>query len=227
MSDAVYPTLRGRTWPITREPHFATVTHTAASGREFRFTNQTIPKYNFTLKYNYLRQDQKRQDLDVLEGFFLDRYGALDTFLFAYPVSMPGDEALWNTQIGTGDGTRTTFDLVRRRAGRLERLYNFIEGEYTFAPLMWHPWNPAQAMWTAGNAPMWVNGREWQRAQWSIANGQVTFNTPPAALEPVVLTTKVYWRARFAEDYVSLDHFCKEFHDAQEVKLVATMGPYL
>lgn len=227
MSDAVYPTLRGRAWPITREPTFNTIRQTSASGREFRFTNQTVPKYAFTLKYNYLRQDLRRQDLDVLEGFFLDRYGSLDNFLFSYPASMLGEEPLWNYQIGTGDGQRVTFDIVRTRAGRVERLFNLIEGDYTFAPLIWHPWQPQRPMWTAGNDAMWISGREWQRSQWSIANGQVTFSTPPDRGEPVVITTRVFWRARFSEDYISLDHFCKQFHEAQEVKLIATMGPYL
>jgi hypothetical protein len=227
MSDAIFPILSGRTWPITREPRLTTVTHTAASGREFRFTNQTFPRYTFTLKYNYLRQDVKRQDLDVLEGFFLDRMGSLDTFLFAYPVRMPGEEPLWNCQIGTGDGVRVTFDLVRSRAGRVERLYNLVEGDYTFAPLMWHPWIPSTRKWSAGNDPVWLMSREWRRPQWSIANGQVTFSVPPAAGEPVVLTTQVFWRARFSEDYLSIDHFAKQFHEAQEVKLIATMGPYL
>lgn len=227
MSDAIYPKLKGRTWPITRQPQFNTVIQTSASGREFRSTNQTNPKYNLSLKYNYLRQDQRRQDLDVLEGFFLDRQGQLDTFLFEYPVAMPGEEPLWNVQIGVGDGVRKTFDIVRTRAGRPERLFNLVEGQYTFAPLMWHPWLPQTAMWTAGNDPMWINGREWLRPQWSVANGQVTFVTAPARDEPVVITTQVFWRARFADDYISFDHFAREFHDAQEVKLIATMGPYL
>lgn len=227
MSDVVYPVLRGRTWPITREPRLSTITHTAASGREFRFTNRTLPKYAFTLKYNYLRQDQKRQDLETLEGFFLDRMGSLDSFLFAYPAPMPGEGPLWNTLIGTGDGQRVTFDIVRTRAGRVERLYNLVEGQYTFAPLMWHPWNPRQPMWTAGHDPMWIAAREWQRSQWAVANGQVTFATPPAAGEPVVITTQVFWRARFSDDYLSIAHFCREFHEAQEIRLIATMGPYL
>ncbi|QBQ98168.1 DUF2460 domain-containing protein [Paraburkholderia pallida] len=227
MSDAVYPMLRGRTWPITREPRFNTIIHTAASGREFRATNQTIPKYEVTLKYNYLRQDQRRQDLDALEGFFLDRMGSLDTFLFAYPGPFKGEEPLWNEPIGVGDGVRRTFDLVRRRAGRVERIFNLVEGEYTFAPLMWHPWLPQSGVWTAGNDPRWVNGREWQREQWTIANGQVSFGVPPAEGETVVLSTPIFWRARFAEDYLSLEHFSQEFHACQEVRLVATMGRYL
>lgn len=227
MSDAVYPVLRGRAWPITREPHFNTVTHTAASGREFRFTNQTISKYTYTLQYSYLRQDLKRQDLEALEGFFLDRMGSLDTFLFSYPAAMPGDEPLWNYQIGVGDGSRKTFDIVRTRAGRVERIYNLVEGEYTFAPLKWNPWDGSTPAWSAGNDPMWIAAREWKRKQWTIANGQVTFTVPPADGEPVVITTRVFWRARFSDDYLTFDHFSKEFHELQQVKLIATMGPYL
>lgn len=227
MGDAVYPTLRGRAWPITREPRFNTVIHTAASGREFRATSQTIPKYEITLKYNYLRQDRRRQDLDELEGFFLDHMGALETFLFEYPGSFVGEAPLWNEPIGVGDGTRTTFDVVRRRAGRVERLFNLVEGEYTFAPLMWHPWDVRREVWTAGNEDRWIRGREWRRHQWSLSNAQVNFTIPPADGEPVVLTARVFWRARFAEDYLSFDHFAREFHECQQVRLVCTLGPFL
>ncbi len=102
----VYPTLAGLGWPVARSPIFDTIFQQSVSGRVTTATYMQYPLYEFTLQYNYL----SASDLDQLKGFFLQQQGRLQPFWFN---SGPGDNSVTDQATGEGDGTTTTFPLLK------------------------------------------------------------------------------------------------------------------
>jgi len=112
VSTAVFPTLVGQGWSVTKAPAFATRVQRSTSGRELRTSDMPYPLWTFTLVFNYLPV----ADLRTLLGFFLSRQGAYDTFLFDDPT----DNTAAAQPIGTGDGSTTAFQLGRTLGGFYE-----------------------------------------------------------------------------------------------------------
>jgi len=116
MSNDVFPTLPGRAWPRKRTPLWKTKVNTTPSGREFRSTAMAYPRYRITWQYELLRSKASQQDFQALVGFINARRGAFDTFL----LDDPDDNTVTGQPFGTGDGTTTTFQLVRSVGGYAE-----------------------------------------------------------------------------------------------------------
>ena len=55
---AVFPKMLGVAFPVTKSPEFKTMIQTATSGKETRIPLWTIPRWNFELKFNLLKQRQ-------------------------------------------------------------------------------------------------------------------------------------------------------------------------
>ena len=54
---AIFPSLPGLGWSVSKAPKFATRTQKAISGRELRVVDQLYPVWTFTLKYEFLRDE--------------------------------------------------------------------------------------------------------------------------------------------------------------------------
>src|SRR5258707_11407223 len=127
---AIFPTLPGLGWSVSKAPKFATRIQRAVSGRELRALDQPNPVWTWTLTYSLLRDkwDARAQgtmgggpgvgydELRTLAGFFLQQQGAFQPFLFDDPT----DHAVTAGLLGTGDSSATQYQLVRTMGGFAE-----------------------------------------------------------------------------------------------------------
>src|SRR5580658_3854223 len=116
---AIFPTLPGLGWSVSKAPRFATRIQRAVSGRELRALDQPNPIWSWTLTYSMLRDKNDTRgasgpgvgydELRTLMGFFLQQQGAFTPFLYDDPT----DGQVLAQTIGTGDGSTMVFQLVR------------------------------------------------------------------------------------------------------------------
>lgn len=114
MSEALFPTLPGQTWPRLRTPRFETLVRNA-QGRRFALSQQLYPTYRIRINYSFLRP----ADYELLLGFFLARKGRGDDFLF----DDRDDRSATDQPFGTGNGSALAFQLTRTRGGFAEPVY--------------------------------------------------------------------------------------------------------
>lgn len=113
MSNEVFPSLPGLTWPQSKTPVFNTQVQTSDALRNWRVGRALYPQYKRRLVYSYLSQS----DYETMAAFFKKRRGRLDSFLFEdrddYLVATP-------QVLGTGDGVQRSFQLLRALGGFVE-----------------------------------------------------------------------------------------------------------
>lgn len=114
MSNQIFPTLPGLAAERDCEPEFDNVVSRASSGRRYALGKRLYPVWRWNLRANFLRQRLGLAELDALQGFFLQRQGNLDSFLYR--------DREWNTVaapqvFGQGDGVADRMRLVYNRGG--------------------------------------------------------------------------------------------------------------
>ena len=136
-----------------------------ASGDEERNASWANSRRRYDVAYGIRRAD----DLAAVVAFFEARNGRLHGFRFKdwadYKSGQPsGTPSPTDQAIGTGDGTTTTFQLVKR----------YSSGSQT--------WTRAIAKPVAGTVRIALDGTE-QAGGWSIdtTSGLVSFDTAPAS----------------------------------------------
>lgn len=198
MSNNIFPDLPGLSFSVTRKPTFTSKILTTANGKELRARETISPMYNFSLSYEFLRDNVQFKELQKLASFFMNLYGEWDTFLFQDP-----DDCIANGMFfGIGDGTTTTFQLMRSFGDFVEPVLN-ASVENTLA-LMWSPDNldpmwprdPNPNMWTLGTGPYTVS-----------PNARITFDTAPAAGQRLYWSGVYYFRCRFDKDALAFEKF--------------------
>jgi uncharacterized protein (TIGR02217 family) len=191
---AIFPTLPGLSWSVTKQPRFATRVQRAVSGRELRALDQPNPTWTWTLTYSVLRDGGGYDELRTLMGFFLDQQGAFASFLFVDP----GDNRATGQALGTGDGSTAAFQLVRTMGGFAEPV-------------------------TAPNAVtnVYVDGVVQSPSGYSVDadTGVVTFTAPPPAGEGVSADFTYSFRVRFADDSAEFENFMFQLWSLRQVKL--------
>lgn len=116
MSNEVFPDFPGIQWTKTKTPIFSTRIQTATSGRESRAGFYVYPLWEYVWSYEILRDDTINDELSELIGFYLARYGALDSFL----IEDDSDISVTSQLISVADGILTDFQMVRTYGGFLE-----------------------------------------------------------------------------------------------------------
>src|SRR5438874_13464825 len=113
----IFPALPGLAWSVTKSPTFQTRIQRAVSGRELRALDYPYPLWQFTLVFDFLRDNPVAgfDELRTLMGFFMLCQGAFGTFLF----QDPSDDRVTGQQIGTGDAATTFFQLQRTMGAAL------------------------------------------------------------------------------------------------------------
>lgn len=193
MSNALYPTLPGLMWPIKRTPVWNTSIKTTPSGREWRSTEVTCPRYRYGLKYEFLRNAVAYGEFQALFGFFNARRGRFDTFLFLDP----DDRTATGQAFGVGAAGVTTFQLVRTLGGFVEPVYDLVA---------------APAIYKAGLL---------QSSGYTVsAAGVVTFSVAPAAGALLTWSGSYYWRMRFDGDELDFEQFLAQFWKTGDVRLI-------
>jgi len=205
---AIFPSLPGLAWSVTKAPRFATRIQRAVSGRELRVLDQPYPVWTWTLTYSLLRDKWDSRgsggvgagydELRTLAGFFLDRQGAFQPFLF----DDPSDDNVTGQVIGTGDASANVFQLVRTMA--------------TFA-------EPITAPDSVG--AIYFDGVVQNPANYTVdpATGLVNFTTPPPAGQSITADFTYRFRVRFADDTAEFENFMYQLWQLKQIKLQSVL----
>jgi uncharacterized protein (TIGR02217 family) len=207
---AIFPTLPGLGWSVSKAPRFATRIQRAVSGRELRVIDQPNPIWIWTLTYSLLRDGHDTRaasgpgvgndELRTLMGFFLQQQGAYQPFLFDDPT----DDQASAQAIGTGDGGTTVFQLVRTMGAALPA-GGFAE--------------PITAPNTVST--IYFDGMRQSASAYSVdpATGLITFTSPPPAGQLITVDFTYFFRVRFADDSAEFENFLYQLWALKQVKL--------
>lgn len=191
MSQLLFPSLPGLSWPVTRTVLQPPVRiKTTASQREFRTRDSLVPRYRYGLQFEFLRVAQALAEWQSLMGFYNRVGGAFDDFLF----EDPDDRAVTAQLFGVGNGVQATFQLARTLGSFLEPVYG---------PL-------TSAITVAGSA-----------ASPTVSSlGLVTFGSPPANGAELRWTGTYAWRCRFEGEGIEFAKSFSAFYEARRVSFV-------
>lgn len=195
MSSEIFPALSGLEYPVVRAPVWKTLTQTAVSGNENRAALWTYPRWQWTLSFNFLRDDANNE-FRTLCGFFLARQGPYDSFLFADP----DDSSVENQPLGIGNGSQTGFQLVRTFGGFTEPI---------FAPL------------TTTLFGIYVDGVLQTGGYSMLPGGVIEFSTPPASGAVVTGSFGYYWPVRFVADQYDFAKFMNRLWEQKKLELIS------
>jgi uncharacterized protein (TIGR02217 family) len=207
---AIFPTLPGLAWSISKAPRFATRIQRAVSGRELRVLDQPNPIWTWTLTYSMLRDQNDTRaasgpgvgydELRTLMGFFLQQQGSFQPFLF----DDPSDDHASAQAIGIGDSSTTVFQLVRTMGAALP-------GGGFAEPI------------TAPNsvATVYFDGVRQSSSGYGVDpnTGLVSFSSPPPASQLVTVDFTYWFRVRFADDTAEFENFLYQLWALKQVKL--------
>lgn len=191
---AVFPTLPGLTWNVGKYPEFSTKIQTSASGFETRIALWATPIWHFTLNYEMLRDDATNNELKQLMGFFLQRQGQFEPFNYTDPT----DNTVTGQNIGAGDGSTKTFQLIRALGG-------FVE--------------PIKAI--NGTPTIYIDGAA-QGSGWTVSStGLITFTAAPTAGAIITADFAYYFRVRFTMDKAEFERWAYNLWQLQTCELVS------
>lgn len=103
-------------FPVTRAPEFNTQVSRHVSGREIRSPLSIYPIWKFEVSYEVLKTDSVNNWLQQIQSFFENMKGRDGLFAF----SDPENATLTGQVLGTGDGFRRSFTIVRTFGGFTE-----------------------------------------------------------------------------------------------------------
>lgn len=195
MSNAIYPTFPGLSFGAQRAVIAPPVTiRTTPSQREYRARDATLPRYAYTLDYEFLRSSAVFPELQALAGFFNARGGRFDSFLF----NDTDDNAAVAQLFGAGNAALVAFQLMRSFGGFAEQV-NDLNG----AP------------------SIYVNGALQASGYTVSATGLVTFTTAPASGAVLTWTGAFYRRVRFNGEQLDTAKFMRDLWEAKRVNLLS------
>lgn len=197
-----FPALPGLAWSVTKTPTWQTRIQRAASGRELRALDYPFPLWQFSLVFNFLRDNPAGgfNELRTLMGFYLACQGAFSTFLFTDPT----DDSVTAQEIGVGDGITAAFQLIRTLGGAIG--FN----EPILAP------NTVTAVY--------LNGTPTGGYSVNAANGVVTFGSAPGAGVVITADFTYYFRCRFVDDSYQFDNFMFRFWQLKKLSFISVLA---
>lgn len=211
MSNVLFPELPGLEWDTSITPMFNTKIMTSINGRELRASFQAAPKYEISLSYAFLRENKGRKELQQLQGFYLERRGAFDSFLY----KMPDDNQFTCTIVGNGSSEYQVFKEV----GQSKLYLGNTEPDFSedIDPPMWNE-EPASEMWTNDQENMWFTGFG------LLSNGTIKFPQALAEGQRIQVSGTFYYRCRFKDDEQEYVNFMHKLWKAQKVELIGSLG---
>ncbi|MGA8573975.1 MAG: DUF2460 domain-containing protein [Desulfobaccales bacterium] len=199
MSDAVFPMLRGFTYPVIKKPTFSTIEQESVSGIKRRIANWLYPRWQIEIPVEFLLDGQDGvEDMQTMVGFFLARQGRFDSFLF----DDPDDDFIQGQELGLGDGQTTAFQMARAYGGFVEPLYNIKSN------------NPAPVVY--------LNGTAQNPSTYTIGyfdSGLLTFTNAPVSGTVITADFGYYWRCHFQEDLSEFDKFMSQLWEHKGIKI--------
>lgn len=185
-------------------PGFQTIVQTSGSGHETRIQRQSQALHRLSL----IKALQTPTEAKALKAFALERRGSLHSFKVRdfsdYTSAADGESAATNIDqiIGTGDGTRTTFQLVKR--------YGYLgPNEYTRTITLPESGSIGVAIDTVPTAAYTVS-----------STGQIVFSSAPADGEIITAGFRFYVPVRFSLEF---EKWARLQADAFQVWSLATL----
>jgi hypothetical protein len=175
-----FPMLPGIGWPVHRRPNWRTVIVPHVSGAEVRTPLWPYPLWEFELTIDGVTASATQfkqlgaNSFQTLLGFYLNMAGQLGTFLF-YDSDFNYQAG---AQVGTGDGSTTTFPFMRQAGGA------------------W--WEPIS--WTAGTPSVYLNGVKQTSGYSLLRPNLLSFAAPPAIGAAITADVSYYFLCRFLDD---------------------------
>ncbi|HLH49740.1 MAG TPA: glycoside hydrolase TIM-barrel-like domain-containing protein, partial [Roseiarcus sp.] len=194
-SYSTFPSLAALGWSTHVKPRFATLIAGRASGRSSRRPLYAAALYDIELSYDLLRGNAAHREMQEIAGFFAASAGRSEPFWLA----PPGLAEVSGQTLGTGDGAKTIFPLVRS-------LGTYVE----------------QVAATSGVAAVSINGAVAPSAQYSVTSGygpSIVFAAPPPAGAAIAADFGLLWLCRFSDDALDLDEFMTMLFELGLVKL--------
>lgn len=196
MSNAVFPTFPGLKWGRKRTAVWSTNIQKSASGREIRSAYYTYPQWKFSLSFEVLRTKASINELEKLAGFFNERRGSFDSFLYEDPT----DNKVTDQLIGNVVQGVTRYQLVRNYGGFTE-------------PVLAAKGVPVVKV---GGVAL-THGRDFSIDN----NGVLVLNTPQTPGRPITWTGGFYFRVRFTSDTVDFENFIGHLWSAKKIEFTS------
>ncbi|WP_179998022.1 DUF2460 domain-containing protein [Acinetobacter sp. YH12239] len=214
MSDVLFPELPGLEWELSKTPIFNTKIMTSVNGRELRASYQAVPKYEISMSFAFLRENNGRNELQQLESFFLERRGAFDSFLFKMP-----DDYEFNCTF-QGDGTTTSYQLYKQmHTSVIPLAHTKAETIFDVDPTFWNE-NDNQQFWSDNDDDLF-----WDDTTAIISkDGKITLSKPIDGGIKFAVDGTYYYRCRFADDEQQFTNFMHKLWNAKRVDLVGSLG---
>lgn len=188
----IYPdNLLGLTLDRTKTPQFSTNIQKSVSGYEVRTPLMAYPLWSFTLKYEFLRDEEATNELKTLAGFYLLCKGSYETFYFKDPF----DYTVTNQVFAVADGTTKDYQLVRPYGNYIELIQ---------APK---------------NFTIYKNGVS--TVEYVEKNGVISFTLAPASGTQLSWSGEFYYPCRFLEDKVDFTQFMYNLWDAKKISFTS------
>lgn len=208
MSAAIFPKLRGLSWPKTETPVYSTRVTKHVSGRETRVQLYKYPLYEFEITHNGLSDARQSPlgagSLQTLYGFWLARGGSFDTF-YVRKSDFTGnscDSRAEGQQIGVGDGVTTTFTCVRQVTPAYIEPVGIVEPQ---------------------GANAYVNGKLVSfTCKWP---NQIVYSVAPALGTVLTADYTFYFNCRFQDDTTDWENFAATYWRNKSLKLVTVKIP--
>jgi len=193
------PTLAGLSWSRHKKPGFATRVAAHASGREVRLALMEYPLYEFEAVYNGLASNATAAfaglgsaSLQSLMGFFLQLQGQFGTFLYVDP----DDNTVTGQAFATGNGTTTTFTMMRALGGFLEPVG-----------------------WVTSISNVYHNGTAYAGGAYSLTPpNTLTFTTAPGSGVTVSADFSYAFNCRFLDDQMDFEEFMSNLWKLDSMK---------
>lgn len=207
MSSAIFPSLPGLAWGIVKRPIWNTRIQESAGGYETRISFTSLPRWRWSLPFQFMRQAASYAEFQSLADFFNSRQGRYDSFLYSDPSdnAIAAADRLTLGNFGTGDGSTVAFQLGRQLAsgGLFEPIYNV---------------NGTPAIYKD-------NALQSTPANYTVsASGLVTFTSAPANGVNVNWYGGYYWRCRFDDDAADFTEFLDAYWSLSALAFKSILG---
>lgn len=198
MTNYIFPTFQGWSYNKEKKPIWKTNVYEATSGKEVRIQKWSYPRYEITLKYNFLTDNAiqsvslDKGELEKLQGFFNSVGGNCDDFLFYDEV----EHSCTNQPFGLGDGSTRFFQLKRS-------LQNWVE--------------PVRGITT--KPKIFIGGTETNAFSWDNY-GNITLTSAPPNDAVLTWTGDYYFRVRFTNEELELTRTFEGLWEGIEINLI-------
>jgi uncharacterized protein (TIGR02217 family) len=193
MSNLIFPQTIGLKIERTKTPEWKTIIHRAVSGKETRTSLMSYPLWNFSVSYEFLRDEGLTNEFKNLVGFFNNMKGSYDTFLYLDPY----DNIATNQAFAVGNGVDKVFQLTRE-------IGTFVE--------------PIVSV--NGSPDIFINGTL-QTSGYIIADGFVTFTSAPSNGAVMTWSGSFFYRCRFLNDMLEFKQFMYDLWESSKVEFVS------